>query len=186
LKEMDQAIKEKEEVKEEDKEDYKSQEESTAKGLARPVHSPSKSSQFITTLISPGTPLFKKKELIMKYLFLLVSRPLPKYVKKLEFVVRRDRNGLSKKVYPRFDLTLASNSMFILASQKMNAIGAAHYNITTEWEKMDKETPGYLGKLRADLVGVEYNLFGVGQNPSTQLPDQMLREQFGAVYYVRI
>ena len=100
-------------------------------------------------------------------------------------MVRRDKDGLSKKVYPRFDLMLASNSMFILASQKMNAIGTAHYNITTEWDNMDKETPGYLGKLRADLAGVEYNLFGVGQNPSRHLPEQMLREQLGAVYYVK-
>ena len=55
---------------EEGKEEDKSHDESTAKGLARPVHTPSKSAQFITTLISPGTPLFKKKELIIKYLFL--------------------------------------------------------------------------------------------------------------------
>lgn len=110
---------------------------------------------------------------------------MPKFVKKLEFVVRRDRNGISKRVYPRFDLTLASNSMFILASQKMNMVGTAHYNITTEWENMDKETPGYLGKLRADIAGVEYNLYGVGQNPSSKLPDQMIREQFGAVYFVK-
>eukprot|EP00826_Nyctotherus_ovalis_P056563 TRINITY_DN7664_c0_g1_i8.p2 TRINITY_DN7664_c0_g1~~TRINITY_DN7664_c0_g1_i8.p2 ORF type:complete len:121 (-),score=33.55 TRINITY_DN7664_c0_g1_i8:567-929(-) len=115
----------------------------------------------------------------------MILKPLPRFIKKLEFVVRRDRAGLSKKMYPRYDLTLASNSMFILAAQKMNMVGTAHYNITTEWDNMDKSTPGYLGKVRADIAGLEYNIFGVGENPSTGYPEQMIREQLGAVYYVK-
>lgn len=68
FKEEQHTSETKEEHKEEGKEEDKSQPQSENKpiGLARPLHTPSRTSQFITTLITPGTPLFKKKEMILK------------------------------------------------------------------------------------------------------------------------
>lgn len=109
---------------------------------------------------------------------------MPKFIDHLKFIIRRDRSGLTGKLYPRYDLTLESNSMFIVASQKMNTFGSAHYIITLEWDNMNKDAPGYVGKVRSGTLADEYNLYGTGDNPSTKHPPQMIRDQYAGIYYV--
>ncbi len=87
-------------------------------------------------------------------------------------------------MYPRYNMVLSNNQRFILASQKMNMLGTAHYVITLEQTDMTKKAQGYLGKVRADSSGTEYNLFDQGENPTAGFPLERVRNQFGAVYYV--
>jgi len=66
----------------------------------------------------------------------------------------------------------------------MNMLGSAHYIISLEQVDMTKKAPGYLGKVRADSTGTEYNVFDHGENPSGGFPIERVRAQLGAVYYV--
>ena len=66
----------------------------------------------------------------------------------------------------------------------MNAIGSAHYLITTDPSNLTKKSTGYLGKIRSENFGIEYNLFDHGENPETTKIPEKVRNQLGAVYYV--
>jgi len=79
---------------------------------------------------------------------------------------------------------MSNNQKFLLAGQKMNMLGSAHYIITLDQIDMTKKSPGYLGKVRSDSTGTEYNLFDVGENPSTGAIPEKIRNQHAAVYYV--
>lgn len=141
---------------------------------AEPSFDPAK--HFLDELMSSSLPLYRKKELLMM--------PLPKFLGTLECSVIRDKSGLSKKVYPQYVLILSNNSMRIMTGQKLNMFGSAHYILTLETENMTKEGPGYLGKLRGNSPGTEYNIFGPGANPSTKMAIEMLRPQFAGLLYV--
>eukprot|EP01022_Parablepharisma_sp_SALTPOND_P020104 TRINITY_DN3569_c0_g1_i1.p2 TRINITY_DN3569_c0_g1~~TRINITY_DN3569_c0_g1_i1.p2 ORF type:complete len:198 (+),score=12.16 TRINITY_DN3569_c0_g1_i1:1106-1699(+) len=86
-------------------------------------------------------------------------------------------------MYPRYNLVMSNNQKFLLASQKMNMLGSAHYIITMEQMDMTKKAPGYLGKVRSDSAGTEYNIYDRGENPSSGLPYERVRNQLAAVYY---
>lgn len=75
----------------------------------------------------------------------------------------------------------------------MNAFGSAHYVITLDLDEIDsmklfnnigKKTGGYLGKVRSNAQGTEYNLFGPGENPNKGLSADKTRDQFAGVFYV--
>ena len=91
---------------------------------------------------------------------------------------------MSKRFYPRYDLVLASNHAFILSSQKINIIGSAHYVIGMNSLNLTKKSKGYLGKVRTDTSGTEYNVFGPGESPNKKLSPDKTRDQFAAIYYV--
>ena len=63
-------------------------------------------------------------------------------------------------------------------------IGSAHYTISMDSSNLSKNSPGYLGKVRSDNVGTEYNLFSEGENPATTQIPELVRNQLLAVQYV--
>jgi hypothetical protein len=87
-------------------------------------------------------------------------------------------------MYPRYNMVLSNNQRFLLAGQKMNMIGTAHYIVSLEQEDMTKKAAGYLGKVRSDGSGTEYNVFDQGENPSAGFSPDRIRNQLGAIYYV--
>lgn len=87
-------------------------------------------------------------------------------------------------MYPKYDLFLSGNSKFLLAGVKMNMMGSSHYILSLDPDASSKDTPGYLGKIRSDKSGKEYNLFDQGENPSAGFPPDRIRNQLGAVIYV--
>ena len=87
-------------------------------------------------------------------------------------------------MYPRYNLLTSGSQKFLLVAQKMNIVGTAHYIITTNQREMTRMSEGYVGKLRSDTSGNEYNLFGVGENPDKGLTPEKTRNQLAGIYYV--
>lgn len=81
-------------------------------------------------------------------------------------------------------MVFSCNGGFIMTGQKMQLMRSAHYIITLESHTMAKKAPGYLGKLRSNLAGCEYNLFNKGENPKSKKPIEQIRNQIGAIVYV--
>jgi tubby-related protein 1 len=98
--------------------------------------------------------------------------------------ILRDKSGFSKKFYPKYDMFLSNTPTHLISGQKMQLMRSAHYVISLEREDMRKEAAGYLGKVRSNLVGTEFNFFDKGENPSTGLAPERVRNQLGAVLYV--
>ena len=109
---------------------------------------------------------------------------MPKTIKKLECTIYRDKSGISKKMYPQYDLITSNGKHFLVSAKKMNMVGSAHYVITLDEHEMKRQSSGFLGKVRSNGSGTEYNLFGIGENPSKGLPPEQTRNQLAAVYYV--
>lgn len=147
--------------------------------------------EFLDILLNPLTPESTKKDLLMKYSF-SHHRPLPRDIQRLECTIERNKKG-TKRLYPCYRLLVGNDNSFILAAQKMNAFGSAHYVITLNLEEINsmkrfnnlgKKTGGYLGKLRSNAQGTEYSLFGPGENPDKKLSAEETRGQFAGVLYV--
>ena len=103
---------------------------------------------------------------------------------KLECTIIRDKSGFTKKIYPVYKLTHCQSNKFLLSSQKMNMVRSAHYVISMDETNITKTSPGYLGKIRSDNSGIEYNLYDKGENPaSVKIPEQV-RDQYAGIFYV--
>ena len=64
-------------------------------------------------------------------------------------------------------------------------MSSAYYLITADEKIIDRKAPGCIGKLRSNLAGTEYNIYGTGENPqSTHNPDD-IRNLYGAILYDR-
>ncbi len=111
---------------------------------------------------------------------------MPQSLKAVRCYIKRDKSGFSKKFYPKYLLYLSDSNHFVMAGQKMQIIRSAYYGVTMDQAKVDKKTPGYLGKVRSNLVGTEYSIFDQGESPDKGIPPEQVRCQHGAVIYVSI
>ena len=99
-----------------------------------------------------------------------------------ECCIKRDRSSLSKKLYPAYILYF-NEGKFLMMAQRMNIMGSSYYSITVDHEITNRDSPGYLGKLRLGNSSNEYNIFGDGENPKTGLPLDEIRIQHGGIIY---
>lgn len=75
----------------------------------------------------------------------------------LQFYIRRDRAGFSKKNYPCYELCL-DDGTFVMLGKRMKMELPVKYLLTLEDRLIDKLSPGYVGKLRSNEIGNEYEL----------------------------
>lgn len=87
-------------------------------------------------------------------------------------------------MYPHFELSTSKKNHYILSAQKKNVVGTAHYIITMGKDEKKRSCSGFLGKIRSNNSGDEYNIYGPGENPDKKLTKDKTRSQLGAVYYV--
>jgi tubby-related protein 1 len=70
-----------------------------------------------------------------------------------------------------------------MTGQKNQIMRSAYYLITLDQNSKTRKTPGYLGKLRSNLLCTEFTLYGEGENPKTKLPLDKIRNEHAAVVY---
>lgn len=70
-----------------------------------------------------------------------------------------------------------------MISQKAQIMRSAYYLITADHAEVARKSPAYMGKLRSNLVGIEFNLYGEGENPKTKLPAEKIRNEYAAIVY---
>ena len=71
-----------------------------------------------------------------------------------------------------------------MAAQKINMVGTAHYIFTLSKTEKTRKEIGYMGKLRSDGLGRNYTLYGMGENPKTNLPSEEIRNEYAFIKYV--
>ena len=59
----------------------------------------------------------------------------------------------------------------------------SNYMITIEQKKFEKDSNGYLGKVRSNFLGTEFCLFDSKENPKKTAPNEEPRQQLGVVQY---
>lgn len=111
---------------------------------------------FISKLLNPYLPLEELRELYMK--------PLPALIGQVQCTITRSKSGFDR-LFPKYTLSLSSGNKYLLTGKKRGMNSTSNYMITIEQKKFEKESNGYLGKVRSNFLGTEFYLFDSKENP---------------------
>ena len=68
-------------------------------------------------------------------------------------------------MFPKYTLSLSNGNKYLLTGKKRGMNSTSNYMITIETKKFEKDTKGYLGKVRSNFLGTEFYLFDGKENP---------------------
>ena len=126
--------------------------------------------------------LINSKESMDDYNILksFITTPLPKRTVFRCNIVRK-KEGLDK-AFPKYYVHTFPNERFLMAARKRPKNSTPNYIITMNKDNFDKDDK-YLGKLRSNFFGTEFNLFDTGKNPKDTNNIDELRNYIAAVEY---
>lgn len=128
---------------------------------------------FIEKLTSPFTNVDELRECFMK--------PIPPKIGQVKMTIERHKGGFNR-FWPKYSLTLSDGNKFLLKGKKRSGNATSNYMICMDEDKASKSV-GYLGKVRSNFLGTEFNIFDNMKNPSkAKLPDE-IRACHGVVQY---
>ena len=111
----------------------------------------------------------------------------PKQYGSVQCYIERHKGNL--KLSPEYFLYLKQGDRFLMGSKKRAGKATANYIITMDQKQFSKTSPSYLGKLRSNFLGTEFQIFDKGVNPKNNDPDALhaknstVREELGCVIY---
>jgi tubby and related proteins len=94
-----------------------------------------------------------------------LTSPVPKAAGTVLCYIRRDKSGATNKLFPVYSLYLKEGDTFLLTSKKRPKNKTSNYLISMAEGVFSREGPSYLGKLRSNFVGTEFQIFDNGYNP---------------------
>jgi len=115
------------------------------------------------------------------------KRPIPISLKSVKLLIKRDRSGFTKKLYPLYSLFLLINNTeqhFILASQKMQILRSSYYAISTKLADFSSKSDNFIGKVRSNFIGSKFSIFGKGENPNSSTNINNYRKQYCSIKFV--
>lgn len=112
--------------------------------VARPLH------------IFQGFDLTDMKKFLMS--------PIPKDAGVVQCYIKRNRIGMNK-LYPIYSIYLKTGDRFLMSSRKRPNNKTSNYLISMSEYDLNRVGDNYLGKLRSNFVGTEFQIFDDGVNP---------------------
>jgi len=118
----------------------------------------------------------------------LVNQPIRRNQGTVQCYIERNKSGTSK-LYPEYHLFLKDGDRFLMAGKKKPKNRTSNYVISFEAKDLKKDSPHFLGKLRANFLGTEFQIFDKGANPKSADPNALkvkgtkVREELGVVLY---
>lgn len=94
-----------------------------------------------------------------------LTTPVPKAAGTVLCYIRRNKSGATNKLFPVYSLYLKEGDTFLLTSKKRPKNKTSNYLISMTEENFSRDGPSYLGKLRSNFVGTEFQIFDNGYNP---------------------
>ena len=94
-----------------------------------------------------------------------IYTPVPKAAGIVQCHIVRDKSGTSNKLFPVYSLFLNDKETFLLTSKKRPKNKTSNYLISMARGDFDREGANYVGKLRSNFVGTEFQCFDDGFNP---------------------
>lgn len=112
-----------------------------------------------------------------------LMRPLPRGAGIVQCHIVRNKSG-TNKLYPIYSLYLKvlfslshlalffekDNDRFLMCSKKRPNNKTSNYLISKKENDLARDSPNYLGKLRSNFVGTEFQVFDNGSNPDDEEP----------------
>ena len=106
--------------------------------------------------MNPYLPFEELRDLYMK--------PLPALIGQVQCTITRSKSGFDR-LFPKYTLSLSNGNKYLLTGKKRGMNSTSNYMITIEQKKFEKESNGYLGKVRSNFLGTEFYLFDSKENP---------------------
>jgi tubby-related protein 1 len=109
-------------------------------------------------------------------------KPLPALIGQLQCTIVRSKSGLDR-LFPKYTLNLSAGNKYLLTGKKRGMNSTSNYMITIEQKKFEKDSSGYLGKVRSNFLGTEFCVFDSGENPKNCKDPKDGRRQCAVVQY---
>lgn len=95
-----------------------------------------------------------------------LTSPIPKGVI-FQCYILRNKKGLKNKLYPTYESYMSGEGeRFLMAARKRTKNKTSNYLISMDKNNQEKESAGYIGKVRSNFVGTEFVGYDRGCNPS--------------------
>lgn len=104
-----------------------------------------------------------------------IHDPVPRSDGMLRCHITRNRTGINNKLYPKYTLEL-DGGVFLMSAQKQKNNMTANYAITMSKAQIEKDADTYVGKMRSDMMGLEWVAYSPGLNPAKADPQQMTQQ----------
>ena len=120
-----------------------------------------------------------------------LTTPVPKSAGTVLCYIRRNKSG-THRLFPLYSLWLKDGDRFLLQSKKRSNNKTSNYIICmgSSPADLDKSSPTYLGKLRSNFMGTEFQVFDHGVSPSDAEaqtdPSRVRRELAGITYAANV
>jgi tubby-related protein 1 len=114
-----------------------------------------------------------------------LTNPVPKGCGVVQCYIRRNKNG-TNKIFPVYSLYLKEGDRFLMTSKKRPNNKTSNYLISMGEGDMNRDGVNYLGKLRSNFVGTEFQVFDNGISPKEAGMDDSsssIRKELGSVIY---
>lgn len=114
--------------------------------------------------------------------------PLSKCAGTLQCYIKRHKSGRNK-LHPEYRLYLKEGDTFLMTSKKRAKKKTSNYLLSMSRNDHDKNSASIVGKLRANFLGTEFQIYDAGRNPRHSDPyfdeknDEDVRSELGAVMY---
>lgn len=117
-----------------------------------------------------------------------LTTPIPKSAGIVQCYIRRNTSG-TNRLYPKYSLFMKDGDVFLLSSKKRPNNKTSNYLISMDQQDLSRQSSSYLGKVRSNFLGTEYQIFNDGVNPKDRDADDNgnigsnIRCELGAVTY---
>lgn len=132
----------------------------------------------------PDLPSLNEREELEAF----ALRPAPQN-RDMKCRITRDKRGLDRGMYPTYYLHLEREDhkrVFLLAGRRRKKSSTSNYLISADPTDLTRDGDSFVGKVRSNLVGTKFTIYGSGQNPAK--PPKIgqnitYREELAAVVY---
>ena len=120
-----------------------------------------------------------------------LTTPIPKSAGTVLCYIRRNKSG-THRLFPVYSLWLKDGDRFLLQSKKRSNNKTSNYIVCmgSSPADLDKNSPTYLGKLRSNFMGTEFQVFDHGLSPSDNMatgdPSRVRKELAGITYAANV
>ncbi|KRX07799.1 Tubby C-terminal-like domain [Pseudocohnilembus persalinus] len=110
-----------------------------------------------------------------------LTNPLPKGLL-LQCTIKRDKSKMSH-FYPKYHVYLSKKFQHIMSGKKRSGCKTSNYLISMDKNKIDKKSPGFIGKVRSNFMGTEFHVYDTGLNPKDTKVYEKVRRELACVLY---
>lgn len=96
-----------------------------------------------------------------------LTTPLPREAGVVQCYIRRNKSG-TNKLFPVYTLYLKDGDRFLLTSKKRPNNKTSNYLISMGENDLNRTSDNFLGKLRSNFMGTEFQIFDDGFNPKEE------------------